>query len=188
VVRVPGYKFVHTFIHVHSIIPQHDAMHNCTRETNLLVLKENPEKSTVLFWIYHLLNTYSKKKVVLVLNLLSTMSWRCMHAYIHIFLTLTLFGEELSASWPCQFTHSIDWSGGWVGPRTGLNRMEKRKISLLPECNLWPSATKPTANHYIGYSNICNILIALSIYRSHNERPCKACLTGLVQACSQFVS
>jgi hypothetical protein len=57
--------------------------------------------------------------------------------YIHIFMTSALVGGEWSASRPGRFTpgerapvtHCI---GGWVGPRTGLDDMEKRKFSTLP--------------------------------------------------------
>jgi hypothetical protein len=56
---------------------------------------------------------------------------------IHIFLTSTLVGGEWSASRPCNFTqghrtpgtHCI---GGWVGPRAGLDDVEKREFLTLP--------------------------------------------------------
>jgi hypothetical protein len=55
---------------------------------------------------------------------------------IHVFLTWALVGDEWSASRPVHFTsrerapgtHCI---GGWVGPRTGLEDMEKRKFLSL---------------------------------------------------------
>jgi hypothetical protein len=78
-----------------------------------------------------------------VLNYLSN----AMKAYggldvlIHIFLTSALVGGEWSASRPGRFTpgerapgtHRI---GGWVGPRTGLDDMEKRKFLTLPGLEL----------------------------------------------------
>jgi hypothetical protein len=55
--------------------------------------------------------------------------------YIHIFLIPALAGGEWSALRPCRFTlgertPGTLWIGGWVGPRAGLDDMEKRK--LLP--------------------------------------------------------
>jgi hypothetical protein len=49
------------------------------------------------------------------------------------FLTFALDGGEWSASLPCCFTPgerapSTHWIGGWVGPRAGLDAVEKRKI------------------------------------------------------------
>jgi hypothetical protein len=56
--------------------------------------------------------------------------------YIHVFLTLALVGGEWSHSRPplinpqgtATGTH---WVGGWVGPRTGLDDVEKRKFLTL---------------------------------------------------------
>jgi hypothetical protein len=31
-----------------------------------------------------------------------------------------------------------DWIGGWVGPRTGLDDVERRNILILPGLELWP--------------------------------------------------
>jgi hypothetical protein len=50
--------------------------------------------------------------------------------YIHIFLTLALVGGEWPASCPSPFTAGerapcTHWIGGWVGPRAGLENMEK---------------------------------------------------------------
>jgi hypothetical protein len=49
---------------------------------------------------------------------------------IHIFLTLALVGGEWSASHLSQFTPveiatGTHWIGGWVGPRTGLDDVER---------------------------------------------------------------
>jgi hypothetical protein len=56
---------------------------------------------------------------------------------IHICLTSVLVGDEWSISRPgrfsprerAPFTH---WIGGWVGPRAGLDDVEKRKFLTLP--------------------------------------------------------
>jgi hypothetical protein len=56
---------------------------------------------------------------------------------IHIFLTLALIGGEWSASCPGRFTPGerapgTNLIGGWVGPRAGLDEVEKRKFLTLP--------------------------------------------------------
>jgi hypothetical protein len=55
---------------------------------------------------------------------------------VHIFFTSALVGGYWSASRPGRVTpeeraSSTHWIGGWVGPRVGLEDMEKRKISPL---------------------------------------------------------
>jgi hypothetical protein len=65
------------------------------------------------------------------------------------FLTSALDGGEWSASGPCRFTpgkgaSSTHCIGGWVGPRAGMNVMEKRNISCpCREENKDPSAVHP---------------------------------------------
>jgi hypothetical protein len=59
------------------------------------------------------------------------------------FLTSALVGGEWSASRPGRFTPRESSPGthqtrGWVGPRTGLNDMEKRKFLPLPGLELRP--------------------------------------------------
>jgi hypothetical protein len=61
--------------------------------------------------------------------------------YIHIFLTSALLGSEWSASRPCRFTPGTrvpgtHWIGGWMGPRDGLDDVEKRKFLTLPGLEL----------------------------------------------------
>jgi hypothetical protein len=59
--------------------------------------------------------------------------------YIHVFLTSALVGEW-SASRADRFTPGERGPGthwiGWVGPRTGLDDVEKRKILTLPGLEL----------------------------------------------------
>jgi hypothetical protein len=50
--------------------------------------------------------------------------------WIHIFLISALVGGEWSASRPGRFTPGerapgTHWIGGWVGPRAGLDDLEK---------------------------------------------------------------
>jgi hypothetical protein len=49
----------------------------------------------------------------------------------HIFLTSVLTGGEWSASRPCRFipgerVPDTNWIGGYVGPKAGLDDVEKR--------------------------------------------------------------
>jgi hypothetical protein len=64
------------------------------------------------------------------------------------FLASTLYGGEWSATRPCRFTpgerapgtHRI---GGWVGPRVGLDAVEKRKVLHCRESNPGRPASSP---------------------------------------------
>jgi hypothetical protein len=63
------------------------------------------------------------------------------NTHTHVSLTSGPVGGEWSASRPDRFTPgertpSIHWIGGRVGPRTGLNDAEKRKLLTLPEREL----------------------------------------------------
>jgi hypothetical protein len=66
-----------------------------------------------------------------------------MDVYIHIFLTSALVGVEWTASRPGRFTPwerapGTHWIGGWVGPRAGLDDVEKRKFLTLAGLELRP--------------------------------------------------
>jgi hypothetical protein len=59
----------------------------------------------------------------------------------HVFLTSVLVGGEWSAARPCSFipgegAPNTHWIGGWVGPRAGLDDVEKRKFFILPGLEL----------------------------------------------------
>jgi hypothetical protein len=56
----------------------------------------------------------------------------------HIFLTSALVVGEWSALYHGHFTPSIHWIGGCMGPRTGLDDMEKNKFLALPRLELLP--------------------------------------------------
>jgi hypothetical protein len=58
--------------------------------------------------------------------------------YIHVFLTSALVGSEWSASLPGSFATGTHWIGGWVGPRAGLDDVEKRKFLTLQGLELRP--------------------------------------------------
>jgi hypothetical protein len=60
-----------------------------------------------------------------------------MDIQIHVFLTSALTGGEWSASRPGRFTlgegsPASHWIGGWVGPRAGLDDVEKWKFLPPP--------------------------------------------------------
>jgi hypothetical protein len=61
------------------------------------------------------------------------------------FFNSGLNGDEWTASRPCRFTPEeialvSHWIGGWVGPRFGLDAVEKRKTCLYQESKPgWPA-------------------------------------------------
>jgi hypothetical protein len=66
------------------------------------------------------------------------------------FWTSALGGGEWSASCTGYFTPGerspgAHWLEGWVGPRTGLDAVEKRKMLLLPGMEPWLSGSYPIA-------------------------------------------
>jgi hypothetical protein len=63
---------------------------------------------------------------------------------IHIFLTSALVGGERSASRSCRFTPGTNSIGGQVGPRAGLDDVEKTKFLTLPGLGtLTPLSSSP---------------------------------------------
>jgi hypothetical protein len=52
-------------------------------------------------------------------------SYGGVDAYFHVFFTSALVAGERSASRPGRFTPGTHWIGGWVGPRAGLDDMER---------------------------------------------------------------
>jgi hypothetical protein len=56
-----------------------------------------------------------------------------VNVYIHTFVPPALVGGEWSASRHCRFisgerANGTRWIGSWVGPRAGLENVEKRKF------------------------------------------------------------
>jgi hypothetical protein len=86
---------------------------------------------------------------------------------IHIFLTSALVGGEWSTSHPGCFTpkqrapgtHCI---GGWVGPRAGVDDVEK--FVAYPDANSYPSVIQPVASRYTDYAVIIIITIIIIIH------------------------
>jgi hypothetical protein len=72
---------------------------------------------------------------------------------IHIFLTSEPVGGEWSASRPGRFTPGerapvTHWIGCWVGLRTRLENVEKRKFLTLPGLELRPLELLQLSIHY----------------------------------------
>jgi hypothetical protein len=62
-----------------------------------------------------------------------------------ILLTSTLVGGEWSASRPGKRAPVIHCIGDWLGPRAGLDDVEKGKFFTLPGLELQLSIVKPVA-------------------------------------------
>jgi hypothetical protein len=56
--------------------------------------------------------------------------------WTHVFFNSALVGGEWSASHLRERGPCTHWIGGWVGPRTGLDDVEKRKFLTLPVLEL----------------------------------------------------
>jgi hypothetical protein len=84
-----------------------------------------------------------------------------VEVYIHVFLTSALVGGEWSASRPCRFTPGerdpgTHWIGGWVGPKAGLDDVERRKISPLPGLELRPLGRRARSQSLYRLSSLTN--------------------------------
>jgi hypothetical protein len=53
-----------------------------------------------------------------------------------------------------------------VGPRAGLNDVEKRKFLTLPGLELDPSVFQPVASHYTDYAIPAPIIIIIIIIKA----------------------
>jgi hypothetical protein len=84
-------------------------------------------------------------KIGHLLNLLSTAPWRSMGEWRYSYANLDLGspGEGV----PC--TH---WIGCWVGPRPGLDAVEKRKISCIAGNRSLAVQHRNTSLYRLGYS------------------------------------
>jgi hypothetical protein len=68
-----------------------------------------------------------------------------------------LVEAEWSVSRPGRFTPGerepgTHWIGGWVGPRAGLEDVEKTKFLILPGLELRSSVVQPVASCYTDYA------------------------------------
>jgi hypothetical protein len=122
---------------------------------------KKPRCCNVVVALIVFLTIHGKVKAVCVRNWLTTTPWR-------ITLTSTVVWGEWSVSRPGRSTFRerapcTYWMGGWVGPRTSLDDVERRKILPLPVLKL-RSHGRPTRNqslYRLLYSclfnvNVCN--------------------------------
>jgi hypothetical protein len=87
---------------------------------------------------------------------------------------MALVGGELSPSRLSQFTlgeraPNTHWIGGWVGPRTGLENVEKRKSLLLPVLHLQPlsyPARSQLLYQVLLFIPLINIILEQSAYKN----------------------
>jgi hypothetical protein len=77
-----------------------------------------------------------------------------LNMLIQVLLTAALVRDEWSALRPSRLTsgecvHGNHWIGGWMGPRTGLDDVERSKILNLSGLELSdPSVLRLVASHY----------------------------------------
>jgi hypothetical protein len=84
------------------------------------------------------------------------------------FSNSTLDGSEWSASRLCRFTPGVKasgvyWLGGWVGPRSGLDAVEKRKILHRQESNPFPPALNPSL-YRLSYPDSLYAYFSISVF------------------------
>jgi hypothetical protein len=90
-----------------------------------------------------------------------------------MFFTSALAGGEWSASRSCHFTpaerapgtHSV---GGWVGPRAGVDDVEKRKL-FYRDSNSDPSVVQPVASCYTDSAMLVPSILTL-VKENHSMR------------------
>jgi hypothetical protein len=72
---------------------------------------------------------------------------------------------------PGERARGTHWIGGWVGPRTGLDDVERTQILALPGLEFDPSAVQPVASLYtdcaIPASVIIIIIIIITTTQTH---------------------
>jgi hypothetical protein len=91
------------------------------------------------FFCHHLLSPYSEVCKVRFFLCLTK------HYDMKAFLTSALVGGYWPAPRSCRFTTgerapSTHWIGSWVGPRAGLDEVEKQEFMTLPGLELEPLA------------------------------------------------
>jgi hypothetical protein len=93
-----------------------------------------------------------------------------VEVYIHVFLISALVGGEWAASRtggfaPGERVPGIHWIEGWVGPRTGLDAVEKREFLSLPGLELRRLSHSARSQSlyrlsYTGSRSILNMLLS----------------------------
>jgi hypothetical protein len=84
--------------------------------------------------------------------------------YRSTFLDPALSGGEWSASRPCRLTPGerapgIHWIGGWVGPRAGLDDVEKRKFLPYRDLSSDPSVVHTVNSRYTDYTTPAHLTL-----------------------------
>jgi hypothetical protein len=79
-----------------------------------------------------------------------------MYVYIHVFLTSALVAGEWSTSRRTPFapggrTPYTHWIGCWMGPRTDLDDVKKKKLCPYRDMNSDPSVFQSVASRYTDY-------------------------------------
>jgi hypothetical protein len=112
---------------------------------------------------------------------------------IHVFLTSALVGSEWSASRPGRFIpgERATWIRGWVGPRTGLDDLEKRTFLPLSglELLLLGRPAFSQSLYRLRYSGSQYILHSIIYTYSYLQCVVHICITFvfLLSKCSQCV-
>jgi hypothetical protein len=107
---------------------------------------------------------------------------------MHVFLTSALVGGEWSASRPGRFTPRksaplTHWTGGRVGPRSGLDDVEKRKFLPLPGLEL-RSLSRPNRSQSLYRLSYPGFHVHMYYIHSHNWSV--GSKNELVEGCSQI--
>jgi hypothetical protein len=119
-------------------------------------------------------------------------------------LTSAVDGGEWSASRPFRFTPGTHWIGGWVGPRSGLDAMMKRKKShhcpctelnpSYPARSLLPTLAELPQLLTDGFSRVRRIEVTtLTSGLCHEisecwSNTCNESRRTLLKACNKFVA
>jgi hypothetical protein len=95
--------------------------------------------------------------------------------YNHIFLTSVLVGGEWSASHPGRFTPGerapdAHWTGCWVGPRAGLDDVERENFLPWRDLNAEPPVVHSVASRYTN----CAIPASIMQYICDNSVVCRS--------------
>jgi hypothetical protein len=72
--------------------------------------------------------------------------------------------HDPAALTPGERALDTHWLGGWMGPRAGLDDVERRKFLTLQYSNSDPSLVQPVANRYIDCAIMALLLLLLLLF------------------------